>query len=105
GFAAIVGNEHLAMLIRTHRPGIDVDIRVELLHRDRIAVALEQAADAGRGQALAERRHDAAGDEDVLGGSLHGPLSWLWSSRAASVPAPGPRAYSLRMIRGRSRRL
>ena len=30
GFRAVVGNEHLAVLERAHRPRIDVDIRIEL---------------------------------------------------------------------------
>ena len=32
GLAAVVGDEHLAVLERVHRPGVDVDVRVELLH-------------------------------------------------------------------------
>ena len=59
------------MLIRAHRARVDVDVRVELLERDLVAVALEQAADRGGGEPLAERRDDAAGDEDV---SLTGRL-------------------------------
>ena len=34
GLAAVVGDEHLAVLERVHRAGVDVDVRVELLHRD-----------------------------------------------------------------------
>jgi hypothetical protein len=30
GLGAIVGDEHLAVLVRRHRPGVDVDVRVEL---------------------------------------------------------------------------
>ena len=68
GFGAVVGDVDLAVLVRAHRPRIDVDVGVELLERDLVAVALQQAADRGGGQALAERRHDAAGDEDVFDG-------------------------------------
>ena len=32
GFGAVVEDVHLAVLIRAHRAGIDVDVRVELLH-------------------------------------------------------------------------
>ena len=49
-------------------PGIDVDVRVELLHADLEAARLEQRAERGGGDALAERGDDAARDEDVLGG-------------------------------------
>ena len=61
-------------------PGIDVDVGIELLQRDLVAVAFEQAADRRGRQALAERRHDAAGHEDVFHRSLsvglrHGGVS------------------------------
>ena len=69
GLGAVVGDVDLAVLIRAHRAGIDVDVRVELLQRDRVAVAFEEAADRRRRQSLAERGHHAAGDEDVFGGS------------------------------------
>ena len=67
GLAAVVGDVDLAVLIRAHRARIDVDVGVELLQRDLVAVAFEQGADRRGGEALAERGHDAAGDEDVLG--------------------------------------
>ena len=69
GLGAVVGDEDLAVLVRAHRARVDVDVGVELQQRDREAVAFEQRADRGRGQALAERGDDAAGDEDVLGGT------------------------------------
>jgi hypothetical protein len=34
GLAAVVGDEDLAVLERVHRARVDVDVRVELLHRD-----------------------------------------------------------------------
>ena len=66
GLGAVVGDVDLAVLVRAHRARIDVDVRVELLQRDLVAVALEQRADRGGRQALAERRHHAAGHEDVF---------------------------------------
>ena len=69
GLRAVVGDVDLAVLVRAHRAGIDVDVRVELLQGDLVAVALEQHADRGRREPFAERGHDAAGDEDVLDGS------------------------------------
>ena len=48
-------------------PGIDVEVGVELLQPDPQAAVLEQHADRGAGQPLAQRADDAAGDEDVLG--------------------------------------
>jgi hypothetical protein len=67
GFGAVVGDEDLAMLERAHRAGIDVEIGVELLQGHAVAPALEQAADRGAGQALAQRRDHAAGHDDVFG--------------------------------------
>ena len=55
GLGAVVGDVDLAVLVGAHRAGVDVDVRVELLQRDLVAVAFEQRADRGRGQALAER--------------------------------------------------
>jgi hypothetical protein len=45
GLGAVVGDVHLAVLVRAHRPRIDVDVRVELLQRDLVAVPLEQRPD------------------------------------------------------------
>src|SRR5205085_11390646 len=50
----VIGDEDLAVLERRHRPRIDVDVRVELLQRDLEAARLEQSADGGGGDALAE---------------------------------------------------
>jgi len=32
GFGTVLGDEHLAMLERIHRAGIDIEVRVQLLH-------------------------------------------------------------------------
>ena len=55
GLAAVVGDEHLAVLEGVHRPGVDVDVRVELLHRHPKAPRLEQTTEGGSGQPLAQR--------------------------------------------------
>src|ERR1019366_2848320 len=60
---AVVEHINLAVLIRTHRAGIHVEIRVELLQRDLEAAIFEQGAERGRRQALAQRTHHAAGYE------------------------------------------
>jgi hypothetical protein len=54
GLGAVVGHEDLAVLVGRHRAGVDVDVRIELEDRDREAAALEDAPDAGGGDALAE---------------------------------------------------
>jgi hypothetical protein len=45
GLGAIVGDVHLAVLIRAHRARVDVDVRVELLQRDAVAVVFQQPSD------------------------------------------------------------
>ena len=67
GLGAVVGDEDLAVLERVHRPGVHVEVGVELLHRDPQTAGLQQAAEAGGGEPLAQRGGDASGDEDVLG--------------------------------------
>ena len=47
GLRAIVGDEDLAMLKRTHRSRIDVQVWIELLQRDLEPAAFKQAAEAG----------------------------------------------------------
>ena len=67
GLGAVLGDEHLAVLIRRHRARVDVDVRVELLHRHAQPARDQQPPDRGRGDALAQRGHHAAGDEDEPG--------------------------------------
>src|SRR5439155_18271543 len=67
GLGAVVGNEHLAVLEWAHRARIDVEVGIELLHRHGEAARLEEEAERARGDALAERGHDATGDEDESG--------------------------------------
>ena len=66
GLGAVLGDEHLAVLERAHRAGVDVEVRVELLRLHAEPAGLQQAAERGGDDPLAERRDDAAGDEDVL---------------------------------------
>jgi hypothetical protein len=63
GFGAVVGDVHLAVLERTHGARIDVDVRIELHHRDRRPARFDaasrmenQAWERGGGDALAEAR-------------------------------------------------
>ena len=44
GLAAVIGDEHLTVLERVHRPRVDVDVRVELLQRDAQPPQLQEAA-------------------------------------------------------------
>ena len=47
GLGAVVGDEHLAVLIRAHGAGIDVEIRIELAQPDRIPARLKERAECG----------------------------------------------------------
>ena len=66
GFGAIFGDINLAMLIRTHRPGIKIDIGIKLLNTNLQSVALQKESDGCGGQSLTERRDDSSSDKNVL---------------------------------------
>ena len=73
GLTAVLGDEDLAVLERVHGARVDVDVRVELAHGHPEAAALEQPAQRGGGEALAQRRRHPTGEEDVLGGPCPTP--------------------------------
>src|ERR1035437_5624168 len=64
GLRAVVEHINFAVLIRRHRAGIHIEIRVELLQRALEAAIFEQRAERGGRQAFAERTHHAASYED-----------------------------------------
>ncbi len=66
GFRAVVGDEHLAVLVRAHRPWVDVEIGVELLQGDGEVARLQDVPDRRRSDPLAERGDDTPGHENVL---------------------------------------
>ncbi len=72
-FVAILGDEHLAMLKRAHGARVHVEVGVHLLHGHLVSAGFQQMPQRCRGDALAQRRHHAAGDEDVL---CHGSRSF-----------------------------
>ena len=67
GLGTVVGDEHLAVLQGTHGAGVHVDVGVQLLAGHLEPAALEQPAQRGRRDALAQARHHAAGDKNVFG--------------------------------------
>ena len=75
GLAAVLGDEDLAVLARVHRPGVDVDVGVELAHRHPQPTALEEPTERGGGETLPERARDTAGDEDELAHAAFGTPS------------------------------
>ena len=55
GLGPVVGDEDLAVLVRAHGARIDVEVGVELAQADRVAAGLQERAEGGGGEALAER--------------------------------------------------
>ena len=66
GLGAVVSHKDLAVLQRAHRAGVHVDIRVQFLACHFQAAGLQQAAQAGGGNALAQPGNDAAGNKNIL---------------------------------------
>ena len=64
---AVMGHIHLAMLKRAHGAGVDIDIRVQFQKGDLQAARLQDRAQRGGGDPLAERRDHAAGNKDITG--------------------------------------
>ena len=54
GFRAVVGDEHLAVLIGRHRARIDVEIGIELAEAHAVAARLQQRPERGRRETLAQ---------------------------------------------------
>ena len=72
-------------------PGIDVDVRIELLHPHAQAALFEQHADRRAGEPLAQRADDAAGDENVFGhADFHPALEIISLSNNIPMNAAGP---------------
>ena len=86
---AIVSDEDLAVLVRRHRARINVDVRIELDDADREPAALEQATDAGGGDAFAERGGHASSHKDILRHSC-GTSAIGWASRGHGTQAGRP---------------
>ena len=66
GLGAVLGDVDLPVLIGAHGTGIDVDVGVELLRGDLQPARLQQTAERGRGDALAEAGDHAARHENIL---------------------------------------
>ena len=54
GLRAVLGDEHLAVLERVHGARIDIEIRVELLHRHPHAARGQKLTEAGGGETLTQ---------------------------------------------------
>ena len=65
GLRAVLSNEDLTVLKGIHRAGVDVDVRIQLLHHDAEPASPQKTAQAGCCEPLPKRGDDAPGDEDV----------------------------------------
>ncbi len=70
GLGAVIGDVDLAMLVGAHRPGIDIEIGIELAQPHREAARLQQRAERRRRKTFAKGGNHAAGNEDE---PRHGP--------------------------------
>ena len=68
---AVVGDEDLAVLKRTHRARIDVDVRIELDEGHLEAASFEDCSQRGGCNALAQRRNDTAGHANKFSHGSH----------------------------------
>ena len=68
GLGAVVGDIDLTVLERIHGAGIDIQIRVEFLHRDAQTACLEQIAQTRRCEPLTQGGGDPSGHEEMLRG-------------------------------------
>ncbi len=86
----VVGHEDLAVLERVHRPRVDVEVGVELLHGHAETASLQKGSEAGGGEPLAERGGDASGHEYVLGRRpvLHGVRAYPSGTGPSAPDAP-----------------
>jgi hypothetical protein len=66
GFSAVFGDENFAVLKRTHRAGIDVEIRIALLKGDLESATFEETTDGGGSYALPERGNNTAGNKNIF---------------------------------------
>ena len=63
---SIVGDEHLSMLDRIHGTRINIDIRIELLHRDLVPSCLQETSKGWGCNTFAESGDNASRDEYVF---------------------------------------
>src|SRR4029077_18105816 len=83
GFRAVVGGEHLAVLVGAHGPRVDVEVRGQLLQGGAGVAGLQDVHDARRSEPLTERGDDTAGHENVL---RHRDLQGGFSNLTGSDP-------------------
>src|SRR5438105_8832635 len=63
---AVVEDEHLAVLVRIHRPRVDVQVGIDLDRTDLQTLRLQEDADRRGADSLPEARQNATRDDDIF---------------------------------------
>src|SRR5207247_6695706 len=63
---AVVEDEHLAVLVRIHRPRVDVQVGIDLDRTDLQTLRLQEDADGRGADSLPEARQNATRDDDIF---------------------------------------
>src|SRR4051812_9780562 len=95
GLRPVVGDEDFAVLKRRHRPGIDVQVRVELQHGDPEPALDEKPSERGRGDTLAEGGDNSTSHEDVFRRLLAHRVHRVRSSKAVQSALARRRSSSV----------
>ena len=82
GLGTVVGDVDLTVLDRVHRARIDVDVGVELLHRDAKTAAFQESTERRSREALAEGTGYTTSDEDVF---CHGSATYRCRPKIARM--------------------
>jgi hypothetical protein len=64
GFGPVVGDEDFAVLKRTHRAGVHIDVGIQLLIGDAQTAGFQNGRNGCRGQAFSQRRQNASGHKN-----------------------------------------
>ena len=89
-FSAVIQHINLAVLVGVHGAGIHVEVGVEFLQRDLKPAVLQQRAQGGGGQALAQRTDHAARDKNVFHDALSAAFFKICSTRLRSAGTSTP---------------
>ncbi len=71
GFRAVIGNENLPVLQGRHFPGIDVNVRVQLLHEHLQTATFKQSSDRRSVNTFPQAGNDASGHKNKFRFHIH----------------------------------
>ncbi len=89
-FRAVVQHIDLAVLVRVHGAGIDVEVGIEFLQRDLEAAVFQQRAQGGGRQAFAQRTDHAARDKNKFHEIFPAAFFKICSTRLTSAGTSTP---------------